>query len=197
MAPSPATTGVATPSPSLARTSVPTRSSPSYPQWSIGGESRRVDGTLTRVTRGSNAITELGQSFSAGSVYSLSTHHNRGGNRRVLVRATLTYLGHNAYAPESLNAVVSALQYWYQRHSNRQYLARQTQRRLAAITLQCWKRHIWLNCWFALQAQQHQKRLRLRMLNPKILRHPFRDRGLLVPRRKRAQRHNGPRRRVG
>ena len=75
----------------------------------MGGESRRVDGTLTRVTRGGNAITELSQSFSAGSVYSLSTHHNRGGDPRVLVRAKLMYLGHNTYAPESLNAVVSAL----------------------------------------------------------------------------------------
>ena len=33
--------------------------------------------------------------------------------------------------------------------------------------------------------------------DPQVLRHPFRDRGLPVPRRKRARRHNRPRRRLG
>jgi hypothetical protein len=31
----------------------------------------------------------------------------------------------------------------------------------AAMTLQCWKRRIWLRCWFAQQAEQRQRRLRL------------------------------------
>ncbi len=34
----------------------------------------------------------------------------------------------------------------------------------AATTLQCWKRPIWLSCWFAQQAEQHQRCLRLRSL---------------------------------
>ena len=164
-------------------------------------------------SRGGNAITEHGHSFSAALVYSLSNEYYRGGSRRVLQAATLAYLGYKRYA-NSLDAVVTALQRWYGHHSIRRYLARQeTRHRLATITLQCWKRRIWLNRWFALQAQQRQKRLRLRMLcrgasayavsvrgdrrpsppptdksfDPQVLRHPFRDRGLPVPRWKRAR----------
>ncbi len=36
--------------------------------------------------------------------------------------------------------------------------------RRAATTLQCWKRRIWLSCWFPQQAEQHQRCLRLRSL---------------------------------
>jgi hypothetical protein len=65
---------------------------------------------------------------------------------------------------EEINAVARELQCWYQRHSIRWYLARQTRQRLAATTIQCWKQHIWLDCWFAQQALQHQKCLRLQLL---------------------------------
>ena len=76
------------------------------------GESRRVDGTLARVNRGGNAITELGHSFSADSVYSLSTHHNKGGSRRfMLALATLEYLGYKRSA--IMYPVVSEIQFWY------------------------------------------------------------------------------------
>jgi hypothetical protein len=103
----------------------------------------------------------------------------------------------------AIDAIVSALQHWYQRHSICGYLAWQTWQRLAATTIQCWKQRIWLNCWFAQQALQRQERLRLQLLchgalayavlvwgncqpsptptnktsNPKVLRHPFWDRG--------------------
>ncbi len=103
------------------------------------------------------------------------------------------------------------------------YLARRTRQRLAATTLQCWKRCIWLDCWFAQQDIQHQKRLRLQSLcrgasayamsvrgdrrppptptnkpfDPKVLHHPFRDRGLPLPQRRRSQQNNCPRRRPG
>jgi hypothetical protein len=89
----------------------------------------------------------------------------------------------------------------------------------ATTTLQCWKRHIWLSCWFAQQAEQCQRCLRLRSLcrgasayampvwgncqppptptnktsNPKVLRHPFRDHGLPLPQRRWAQQNNCPR----
>jgi hypothetical protein len=222
MAPSPAPTGVTKPSPSLARPSVPARSSPSSQLRHMGGEYGRADGSLARFSRGGNAITELGHSFSADSVSSLSTHHNRGGSRRfMLALAALEYLGYKRSA--LMYPVVSEIQFWYRRHSIRRYLERLTRRRLAATTIQCWKRRIWLSRWFAQQAQQRQKRLRLRMLcrgasayavsvrgdrrppptptdksfDPTVLRHPFRDRGLPVPRRKRARRHNRPRRRLG
>jgi hypothetical protein len=80
----------------------------------------------------------------------------------------------------------------------------QTQRCLATTTIQCWKWRIWLDCWFAQQAPQCQKCLRLQLLccgasayavsvrghcqppptltnktsDPKILHHPFQDCGL-------------------
>jgi hypothetical protein len=107
----------------------------------------------------------------------------------------------------AIDAVASAIQHWYRRHSIRRYLARQTRRRLAATTIQRWMRYIWL-------ARQQQKRLRLRLLcrgasahaslvrgnrrppptptntssDPKISRHPFRARGQPLPRRKRTRR---------
>ena len=61
----------------------------------------------------------------------------------------------------SLDAIVHAIQLWYCHHSIRKYLAWQTQRRLAVTTIQCWKRCIWLDCWFA---QQAKKRLHQRSL---------------------------------
>ncbi len=70
----------------------------------------------------------------------------------------------NPWVMEAINAVARELQCWYQRHSIRRYLARQTRRRLAATTLQCWKQRIWLNRWFTQQALQRQKRLRLQLL---------------------------------
>ena len=79
----------------------------------MGGESRRVNGTLARVNGGGNAITELGHSFSADSVYSLSTHHSRGGSRRfMLALATLEYLGYKR--SDLMYPIVSEIQFWYQ-----------------------------------------------------------------------------------
>ena len=222
MAPSPAPTGVAKQSPSLARPSVPARSSPSSPLRSMGGEYGRVDGTLARFYRGGNAITELGHSFSADSVYSLSTHHSKGGSRRfMLALATLEYLGYKR--SDLMYPVVSEIQFWYRRHSIRRYLERLTRRRRAATTIQCWKRRIWLSRWFAQQAQLRQKRHRLRLLcrgasayarsvrgdrhppptptekssDPKVFNHPFRSRGQPLPPRKMRRRHKRPRRRPG
>jgi hypothetical protein len=89
----------------------------------------------------------------------------------------------------------------------------------AAAVLQCWKRHIWLPCWFDQQALLKQKRLCLQALcrgaltyaslvwgnrrppptptkktsNPKVLCHPFRTCGQPLPPRKRGQRHKQPR----
>jgi hypothetical protein len=78
----------------------------------MGGEYGRVDGTLARFTRGGNTITKIGHSLSTDSVYSLSTHHSRGGSRRfMLALATLEYLG---YKRSDLRyPVVSKIQFWY------------------------------------------------------------------------------------
>ncbi len=129
----------------------------------------------------------------------------------------------NPWVMEDINTVARELQCWYQRHSICWYLARQTQRRLAATTIQCWKQCIWLDCWFAQQALQHQKRLCLQLLcrgalaytmlvwgdcqppptptdkisDLNFLRHPFRDRGLPLPQRRQAQQNNCPRHRPG
>jgi hypothetical protein len=126
----------------------------------------------------------------------------------------------NSYPGRSLDTVVHTIQLWYRHHSIRRYLARQTRRRLAATTLQCWKRRIWLDRWFAAQAQLRQKRLRIRMLcrgasahavsvrghctgptptdkpfDPKVARHPFRDRGSPQPLPQRHKRNRLRRRR--
>ncbi len=124
----------------------------------------------------------------------------------------------NPWVMENINAVAHELQCWYQRHSIRWYLARQTRRCLATTTIQCWKRRIWLDRWFTQQALQHQKCLRLQLLcrgalayavsvwgdrrppptptnktsDPKVLRHPFRDCGLPLPRGRRARQNNRP-----
>ncbi len=117
---------------------------------------------------------------------------------------------------ETINTVALELQCWYQWHSICWYLARQTRQCLAATTLQCWKWHIWLSRWFAQQAEQHQRCLRLCSLchgasaytvsvwgncrpsptptnktsHPKLLCHLFGDRGLPLPRRRQARQNN-------
>jgi hypothetical protein len=129
----------------------------------------------------------------------------------------------NPWVMANTNTVALELQCWYQRHSIRRYLARQPWQHLAATTIQCWKQRIWLDCWFAQQALQRQKCLHLQLLcrgasayavlvwgdcqppptptnktsDPKVISHPFRDRGLLLPQRRQAQQNNCPRRRMG
>jgi hypothetical protein len=186
MAPLPATTEAATPSPSSARPFLPTRSSPTHPLPTMGGSAALAASHALECSQQRLAFT---MSKCPG------------------------FADANPWVMENINAVARELQYWYQRHSIRWYLARQTRRCLAATTIQCWKRRIWLDCWFTQQALQHQKRLRLQLLcpgasayavsvwgdcqppptptnktsDPKILHHPFRDRGLPLPRRRRAQ----------
>ena len=93
----------------------------------------------------------------------------------------------------------------------------------AAIVLQCWKWRIWLRRWFNQQALLKQKRLHLQTLcrgastyassvqgnrhppltptrkssDPKVLNHPFRTRGQLLPPRKMRRPHKISRRRPG
>jgi hypothetical protein len=93
----------------------------------------------------------------------------------------------------------------------------------ATTTPQCWKQHIWLCCWFAQQAEQRQRHLRLCSLyrgasayavsvrsnrqppltptnktsDPKVLHHPFRDHNLPLPRRRWARQNNCPHCRPG
>jgi hypothetical protein len=118
----------------------------------------------------------------------------------------------NPWVMANINAVALELQCWYQQHSIHQYLGWQTRQRLTATTTQCWKQRIWIDCWFAQQALQRQKRLRLQLLccgtsayamsvrgdcrppptptnktsDPKVLRHLFRYHGLPLPRRRQA-----------
>jgi hypothetical protein len=196
MAPSPATTEAATPSPSSARPFLPTRSSPTHPLPTMGGSAALAACRALECSQQRLAST-------------MSKHPG--------------FADANPWVMEEINAVARELQCWYQRHSIRWYLARQTRRRLAATTIQCWKRRIWLDRWFAQQALQRQKCLRLQLLcrgalayavsvrgdrqppptptdktsDPKVLRHPFRDRGLPLPRRRRARQTNPPRCRPG
>ncbi len=83
MAPSPATTEAAMPLPSLAHPSTPAWSYPSHPHRTMGGDSRRVDGTLPCYHRGGIAIAKLGPSFLANLVFSHPPSTNDGGERRL------------------------------------------------------------------------------------------------------------------
>ena len=137
MAPSLATTGAAKPSPSSAHPSLPTQSSPTHPLPTMGGSAALA---------ARRALSRSCQRLA----FSMSTHPG--------------FADKNPWVMEAVNAVARELQFWYRRHSIRRYLARQTRRRLAATTLQCWKRRIWLDRWFAQQYLQRQKRLRLQSL---------------------------------
>ncbi len=196
MAPSPATTEAATPLPSSACLFLPTRSSPTHPLPTMGGSAASAAG---------RALLCSLQRF----VFAMSTDPG--------------FADKNPWVMEAVNAVACELQCWYQRHSIHRYLARQTRQCLAATTLQCWKQHIWLNCWFAQQDIQRQKCLRLQLLcrgasvyamsvrgdcrppptptnkpsDPKVLHHPFQDRGLPLPQRRQARQNNCPRCRPG
>ncbi len=119
MAPSPATTEAATPLPSLARPFMLTWSSPTHPLPTMGGGSAAsaADPALTR------SLQRLAFAVSTDSGFA----------------------DNNPWVMRAVNAVARELQCWYQRHSIRRYLARQTRQRIATTTLQCWKRCIWLN----------------------------------------------------
>jgi hypothetical protein len=110
MAPLPVTSGATRPSPSLARTFLPTRSSPTHPLPTMGGSAALV------------ACRPLECSHQRLA----STMSKRPG-----------FADANPWVMETINAVALKLQCWYQRHSIRGYLARQTRRCLAATTLQC------------------------------------------------------------
>jgi hypothetical protein len=222
MAPSPATTEAAMPSPGLAHPSTPAWSYPSHPHRTVGGI---PEGSMAPSPATTEAATPLPSSARpflptwssptrplptmGGSAASAACHALEPNHQRL----ASTMSKHPGFADaypwvmEALNAVALELQCWYRQHSIHQYLARQTRRRLAATTIQCWKRCIWLNRWFAQQALQCQKRLCLQLLcrgtsayavsvrgdrrppptptdktsDPKVLRHPFRDCGLPLP----------------
>ena len=191
MAPSPATTEAAMPSPSSARPFLPTRSSPTHPLPTMGGSAASAACCALECSQQRLAFT---MSKCPG------------------------FADENPWVMETINAVARELQCWYQRHSICQYLARQTRQRLAATTIECWKRRIWLDCWFTQQTLQRQKRLHLQLLccgalaytvlvwgdcrppptptdktsDPKVLCHPFLDCGLPLPQRRRARQNNCP-----
>jgi hypothetical protein len=125
MAPSPATTEAATPSPSSAHPFLPTRSSPTH------------------------LLPTMGGSAALAAYHALERSHQR-------LASTMSkhpgFADANPWVMKEINAVARELQCWYRQHSIHWYLAWQTQRRLAATTIQCWKRRIWLDRWFAQQA---------------------------------------------
>jgi hypothetical protein len=240
MAPSPATTEGATPLPSLAHPSTTTtaRSYPSHPHQTMGGIPKGLMAPSPATTEGATPSPSSARPFLP--TWSSPTHPlpTMGGSAASAACRALKRRHHclaftvskcpgfadaNPWVMANINTVALELQYWYRRHSICRYLARQTRRRLATTTIQCWKRRIWLDRWFAQQALQRQKCLRLQLLccgasayavsvrgdcrppptptdktsDPKVLRHPFRDCGLPLPQRRRARQNNRPRCRPG
>jgi hypothetical protein len=115
MAPSPATTEAAKPSLSSAHPFLPTRSSPTHPLPTMGGRAALA---------ASRALVRSQQRLA------------------FIMSECPGFADANPWVMEDINSVARELQCWYRRHSIRQYLARQTRRRLAATTLQRWKRRI-------------------------------------------------------
>jgi hypothetical protein len=154
MAPSPATMEVATPLPSLAHPSTPARSYPSHPHQTMGGI---PEGLMAPSPATTEAVTPLPSSAcpflptrpspthplptmwgSAALAACRVLAHARSHQR--LAFAMSKYPGfadENPWVMKAINAVTRDLQCWYQQHSIHQYLARQTQQRLAATTLHC------------------------------------------------------------
>ncbi len=110
MAPSPATTEAATPLPSSARPFLPTWSSPTHPLPTMGGSAALV--ACRALERSHQHLASI-----------MSKHPG--------------FANANPWVMEEINTVARELQCWYQQHSIRWYLARQTRQRLAATTIQC------------------------------------------------------------
>jgi hypothetical protein len=131
MAPSSVTSGMTRPSLSLACPFLPTWSSPTHPLPKMGGSA--ASAAYRALTRSHPAFSAPPSPFA---------------DKLILLVVQLAYpfyqmpvvLGCKeltAIEKAAINAIVSALQHWYQRHSIRQYLAWQTRQRLAATTIQC------------------------------------------------------------
>ncbi len=171
MAPSPATTEVAMPSPSLAHPLTPARSYPSHPHQTIGGIPKGLMAPSPATTEAATPLSSSARPFLL--TWSSPTHPlpTMGGSAASAACRALecshqhlasTMSKHPGFADtypwvmEALNAVALELQCWYRGHSIHRYLARQTRRRLAATTIQCWKRRICLDRWFPQQALQRR-----------------------------------------
>jgi hypothetical protein len=238
MAPSPATTEAAMPLPSLAHPSMPAQSYPSHSHQTMGGIPEGLMAPSTATTEAATPSLSLARPFlltqsspthplptMGGSAALAACHALECSQQRLAFTMSKCpgFADANPWVMVNINSVTLELQCWYQPHSICQYLARQTQQHLATTTIQCWKQRICLNCWFAQQALQRQKCLRLQLLcrsasayavsvrgdcrppstltdktfDPKVLRHPFQDCGLRLPQRRQAQQNNCPRCRLG
>jgi hypothetical protein len=179
MAPSPANTEATPPLPSLAHHSMPARSYLSHPHRTMGGIPKGSMAPLPATTEAATPLPSLARPFlptrsspthplpkMGGSAALAASHALERSQQRMAFTMSKCpgFADANPWVMEDINAVARELQCWYRRHSICWYLARQTRRRLAATTIQCWKWRIWLDCWFAQQALQHQKRLRLQLL---------------------------------
>ena len=124
-----------TSTPPLVRLSTPPRGEPG----SVAPSSIRMETSLACASSSLAASMALLTAINSKLTHS-KAHLAAVNNTLLCLQARMALQGHSSDA--SLNAVVSALQHWYHRHSIRRYLSRQTWRRLAATTLQCWTRRI-------------------------------------------------------
>jgi hypothetical protein len=181
MAPLPATTEAAMPLPSLARPSMPARSYPSHPHQTMGGIPKGSMAPSPATTEAAMPMPSLSPACPSLPAWSTPS------------------------PPITTGGGATAAEH------------------RAATTLQCWKWRIWLSRWFVQQAEQRQRHLHLRSLchgalayavlvwgncqppptptnktsDPKVCRHPFWDRSLPLPRRRRARQNNCPHCRPG
>jgi hypothetical protein len=145
MAPLPATTEAATPLPSLAHPSTPAWSYPSQPHQTMGGIPEGSMAPLPATTEAAKPLPSSAHPFLPTRCRTLECSQQ---HLAFIMSKYPRFADANPWVMENINAVARELQCWYQRHSIHWYLARQTWQRLAATTIQCWKRRIWLDCWF-------------------------------------------------
>jgi hypothetical protein len=177
MAPLPTHQRATRPSPSSVSPPSPARPVPSHPQWSMGGSREGLMAILPADHRATKPSTSLAMPSMPACLTMTPTCPSQGSS------STLP-------PPTTTGGGATAVQH------------------CAATTLFCWVRHTWLRCWF----DQHRRK-RLQTLccgasayaasvrgdrqppptltnknsDPKVLRHPFRDRGQLLPQRRQAQ----------
>jgi len=179
MAPSPATTGAAMPSPSLARRSPSARSTPSHPTRTMGGSSK---GSMAPSSASSRTAPPSPSSASPSSPARFSPSPS-------------IILGEGASLAEHRAATV--LQCWKRRIWLRRWFDQQALLKQKRLCLQALCRGASTYASSVRGNRRPPPTPTKKSSDPKVLNQPFRSRGQPLPPRKMRRRHKRPRRRPG
>jgi hypothetical protein len=199
----------------LCKLTVPA-AAPTHPHRTMGGSSAGSMAPLLATTEVATPLPSSARHSTPAQTYPSHPHQTMGGSPKGLMAPSLATPG--ATTPSLHLASPSSPAWSTPSPPTTTGGGATAAEHHATTTLQCWKRCIWLSHWFAQQAEQHQRCLRLRSLcrgalayamlvwgncqppptptnktsDPKVLHHPFRDCGLPLPQRRRARRNNHP-----